>query len=168
MTTHKIAGQKALERSVNERGEWAEYAAQWEEWENEGMEEDEIAQRFLDDSRWWATEPIDELHEDELLELKKLAESDKTCSLVQSYLWVAENIGNDLMRVEDAPSKTAWNLRKHIDKNVAGEAEFWKSMLPRLLPSSKELENQARYSDDGSKQIELAERILARMAENVA
>ena len=163
MARHLIAGQAALERSVNERGEWPEYQLQWEAWEEEGLDRDQIAQRFLDDPRWWATEPIDQLREDTLLQLDELAKSDTTCSLVQSYLWVAENVGNDLIRAQDAPSKTAWYLRDHIRDNPAGEAEFWKSMLPRLLPSSKELENQARYSDDGSTEIELAERIKKRM-----
>ena len=168
MSRHTITGQTAMERSVNEQGRWEEYKAERDELEDEGLEKDEITQRLLDKPKWWPVEVVDELHEDTIIELDKLVKSEKGCALDRSVAWVAENLGNDRMRPQDAPSGTAWNLLEWTRVGEGNKSEFIKNLLSKLMPSSKDLENQARYSDDGSTIIELAERIKARMAENVA
>lgn len=169
MARHLIKGQAAMERSVNEQGRWTEYKEDWDALADEGLDQNEIARRLLDDAKWSPVEIVDMEHEDEVLELDNLVQAQVTCSLVEMYMWVARNIGNNRAVPTDAPDPAAWNLLTHVrGENTIAAGEFWKTMLPRLLPSSREMENQARYSDDGSKQIELAKRILARMAGNAA
>lgn len=87
----------------------------------------------------------------------------KSCSLPHAVQWVADNLERKSVKVEAAPSATAWGLLCWAQSSPVCKAEFWKSIWSKMLPSKSELENQARYSDDGSKQIELAERILARI-----
>lgn len=69
---------------------------------------------------------------------------------------------------KNPPSATALAIWTWATKLEANKADFIRYIWSKLMPSQKDLDNQARYSDDGSTQIELAERILARMAENVA
>ena len=59
-------------------------------------------------------------------------------------------------------------LLRWAQANEVNKAEFIKSIWSKLIPSKAELENQARYADDGSKQIELAQRILARIESQAA
>lgn len=90
------------------------------------------------------------------------ATSTKTCSIPQAVQWAFDNIGNPKAKGKE-PGPTALVLHEWIRKSEANKKDFITGIWPKLMPSTKELDNQARYSDDGSKQIELAERILARI-----
>ena len=162
-------GQAAFFRMIKETGQ--DYAFDCEKAErlankDEGTYPSEVILEMMADPKWQP--PVDMEEEDAALELDKLIKSETGCALDRSVAWVAENLGNERARFQDAPSRTAFNILKWADDSAANKSEFIKNLLSKLMPSSKELDNQARYSDDGSKQIELAERILTRMAENAA
>ena len=95
------------------------------------------------------------------------AASKGTCTNPEAIQWVAENI-TDPHAGKSNPGKIALSLWTWARMSETNKSEFFKNIWPRILPSQKELDNQARYKDDGSTQIELAERILARIAENAA
>lgn len=86
-----------------------------------------------------------------------------SCSLAEAVNWVADSIAKKRVKSSDAPSSTAWGLLRWAKSSSVTRAEFYKNIFVKILPTRQELENQARYSDDGSTQIELAERILARV-----
>ncbi len=86
-----------------------------------------------------------------------------SCSTARSVEWVADNITNKAVVVSDAPSPCAWGLLKWAKSGPVSRAEFYKNIWSKTLPTRQELDNAARYSDDGSQQIELAQRILARI-----
>ena len=95
------------------------------------------------------------------------AASTKMWSIPKSVQWAFDHMEIKILDEDDKPGATALVLWKWLQKNEVNKSEFIKSIWSKLMPSQKELDNQARYSDDGSKEIELAERILARMNENV-
>lgn len=166
MDNTRVRGQVAFMRDTTERGLFNEVKDEVNRLHHEeGLTYPDAWRRIINDPRF--APPVDMEEEDVILELDKIVKSEEGCALDRSVAWVAENIGNDRARVQDAPGKgTAWNLLEWVRESPTNKSEFIKSLLCRLMPSSKDLENQARYSDDGSKQIELAERILARITEN--
>lgn len=166
--TQNAGGQSAFERNVSEQGRWYEYQEKVEALVGEGNTLAEAVEIVMADASWQPPVPVDMEEEDAIAELDNLVKSETGCALDRSVAWVAENLGNKRARAKDAPSGTAWNLLKWANGNETNKSEFIKGLLSKLMPSTKELDNQARYSDDGSKEIELAERILARMAENAA
>ncbi len=165
MGTVCLVGKAAWMQSIAEQDRYQETRIESERlMDEEGMSVDEAMAYMIADPKWQA--PVDMSEEDAIVELDKLVKSETGCALDRSVAWVAENIGNLRATIKGAPSGTAWNLLVWVREAPTNKSEFIKSLLSRLMPSTKELDNQARYSDDGSKEVELAERILARMAEN--
>ncbi len=97
------------------------------------------------------------------LDLDDDGEATGSCSTAQSVQWVADNLTNKSVQAADAPSPCAWGLLRWAQSSPVSRAEFYKNIWAKTLPTRQELDNAARYSDDGSTQIELAERILARI-----
>ena len=160
-------GEGAFFRSIKEQGRDYEFDCEKAERLDQGEDRNTLRQTMMADPKWQPL--VDMEQEDAILELDRISKSEKGCALDRSVAWVADNIGNDRARKKDAPGKgTAWVLYEWARTSETNKSEFIKNLLSRLMPSNKDLDNQARYSDDGSTQIELAERILARMAENVA
>ncbi len=89
-----------------------------------------------------------------------------SCSLAEAVNWVADSIAKKSVKSSDAPSSTAWGLLKWAKSSSVTRAEFYKSIFVKILPSNKELENQARYSDTGLEIAELADRIRLRMIDD--
>lgn len=86
-----------------------------------------------------------------------------SCSTARSVEWCADHITDKSVQASDAPSPCAWGLLKWARVSPASRGEFYRNIWSKTLPSRQELDNAARYQDDGSTQIELAERILARI-----
>ena len=87
------------------------------------------------------------------------AASKGSCSNSEAIQWVAENLEVEGAE-KNAIGPIALSLLKWAKESPSSRSEFFKNLWPKLLPSQKEIDNQARYSDDGSTIIELAERIL--------
>ena len=97
------------------------------------------------------------------LDLEDDENASGTCSTARSVEWVADHITDKAVAVSDAPSPCAWGLLRWARSGPVSRAEFYKNIWSKTLPSRQELDNAARYSDDGSTQIELAQRRLARI-----
>lgn len=97
------------------------------------------------------------------LGLEDEGDASGTCPIPEAVNWVADSIERSGVTADDAPSATAWMLLKWCKASEANKRDFITGIWAKLIPSKSELENQSRYRDDGSTQIELAERILARI-----
>jgi len=88
---------------------------------------------------------------------------DGNCSEVESIRWVIESLGKGKAYVQkaDAPSYTAWSLYKWASSNPINRADFINKSWGKLIPSNKQLENDARFQDDGSDIQDLIASILA-------
>ena len=60
---------------------------------------------------------------------------------------------------EDAPSASAWSSLKAARKDSDILRDIFRAYYSKLLPSQKEVERDAQFSDDGSEIIDLAERL---------
>ncbi len=90
----------------------------------------------------------------------------RTCPSIESITWVASQLRRKSPDIASAPSETALALLEWAGSSIVAKAEFWKNLWSRTLPTRGEVENAARYSDDGSEQIELAQRILGRIEQS--
>lgn len=108
--------------------------------------------------------------QEESKKLKKELEdaSNATCTLPVAVQWTMDNLETKKANLPKEPGRSAMSLWNWAHKTDSTKAEFIRLLVAKMLPSQKDLDNQARYKDDGSTQIELAERILARMADNAS
>lgn len=92
----------------------------------------------------------------------------RTCASIETISWVASQLRRQAPDVASAPSEAALALLQWATSSPVARAEFWKNLWSRTLPTRAEIENQARYADDGSTEIELAQRIMARLEAQTA
>lgn len=102
------------------------------------------------------------------LKAEAVTASNASCSIPKAVQWTMDHLEDSKNTRPDFPGRTAKALWTWAIRSEQNKADFIKTVWTKLMPSQKDLDNQARYSDDGSKQIKLAERILARIAENAA
>ena len=84
-----------------------------------------------------------------------------SCDEVTSIRWVIESLGKGKAYIQkaDAPSYTAWSLYKWASSNPINRADFINKSWGKLIPSNKQLENEARFQDDGRDIIDLIDSI---------
>lgn len=162
----RYKGGAAFLRSIKEQMRDPEFDLEKAELIADGADPWNVIEEMSKNPKWQA--PVDMEEEDAIVELDRLVKSGKTCPEAIIVRWVASNATNKRAIFDDAPDPVAWNLLMHIRTHAAAAGEFWKQTWPKLMPTNKELENQARYADDGSTEIELANRIKARMLENAS
>lgn len=97
------------------------------------------------------------------LDLDDGAADGRVCASIESIEWVAGQLRKKQPDLDSCPSETSLALFQWATSSSVARAEFWKSLWSRTLPTRGEIENQARYRDDGSTLIELAMRIQARL-----
>ena len=74
----------------------------------------------------------------------------KGTSLPQKDIrWIFNHIGIKDVRPSDAPSAGAWGYLQAIKQNDEIMHDFYRSVYPRLLPSSSEIETESKFVDDG-------------------
>ena len=73
----------------------------------------------------------------------------KTCSVLASIQWVADNLIVAGVGPEDAPSPAAWGLLTWAGQSPVSRLEFYR-MMSKLLPSRAELaQDEQPFRDDG-------------------
>lgn len=84
----------------------------------------------------------------------------KKVATVKVVEWVASNMQVVDVLPEDAPSSEAWGMLVWARRSPVNESQFWGSIYAKLLPSRSAIEAEQRYSDDGIRMEETAERLL--------
>jgi len=88
----------------------------------------------------------------------------KKVATVKVVEWVASNMQVEDVSPSDAPSSEAWGMLVWARRSPLNESQFWGSIYAKLLPSRSAIEAEQRYSDDGVRIEDAAERLL-RMKE---
>jgi hypothetical protein len=88
----------------------------------------------------------------------------KKVATVKVVEWVASNMQVEDVSPSDAPSSEAWGMLVWARRSPLNESQFWGSIYAKLLPSRSAIEQEQRYSDDGMRVEDAAERLL-RMKE---
>lgn len=85
----------------------------------------------------------------------------KKCALGMAIRWVGKHIGDTATRLCDAPSAIAWNVHVWTRHSPANEADFFKVLLSRLLPSRADIDRAADFDDteDTQRLLDMIERI---------
>jgi hypothetical protein len=84
----------------------------------------------------------------------------KKVPTVKVVEWVASNMQVVDVSPSDAPSSEAWGMLVWARRSPMNESQFWGSIYAKLLPSRSAIEAEQRYSDDGRRIEETAERLL--------
>jgi hypothetical protein len=97
---------------------------------------------------------------------KAAAEGKKRASQVEEVQWVADNLAVEDVSPDDAPSAKAWKLLEDVRALSSEERTkiFWGGLWAKLLPSKAEMDEAARFEDDGREvlsNIEAIERASA-------
>jgi hypothetical protein len=84
--------------------------------------------------------------------------------------WVANHLAVRNVRPADAPCSMAWAMLHWVRDpyNPKNMSDFFNNVLPKLLPSKKQLDDEDRFKDDGrelDKTIEAALALAAREAD---
>ena len=90
----------------------------------------------------------------------------KKVATVRVVEWVASNMQVSDVGPGDAPSSEAWGMLVWARRSPVNESQFWGSIYAKLLPSRSAIEAEQRYSDDGARVEDLADRLL-RMREGL-
>lgn len=75
--------------------------------------------------------------------------------------WVASNMDIGGLRASNAPSAFAWSFLKACREDANMKFEFFKNIMPKLLPSKSALEEQERFQDDGRKILNILDKVEA-------
>lgn len=75
--------------------------------------------------------------------------------------WVASNMDIGGLRAANAPSAFAWSFLKACREDANMKFEFFKNIMPKLLPSKSALEEQERFQDDGRKILGILDKVEA-------
>ncbi len=75
---------------------------------------------------------------------------------VLAHLYVAD------VRFADAPSAAAWSTLQGARKEPDLERRIFEIYFNKLLPSQKDVDREAKFSDDGSQQLELVDMLRRR------
>ena len=75
--------------------------------------------------------------------------------------WVYSNIGRSDAKKRDAPNAGAWTWLQQCERNATFLQRFYTDTIKALMPSSRQLEQLERMSDDGGAVLELIEKALA-------
>lgn len=73
--------------------------------------------------------------------------------------WVASVLNLKGVKAKDAPSAMAWNLYQHFNQNTSAQADFWRAIWPKVVPSKSELDKQEQFRDDGREVLKLIDEI---------
>lgn len=65
-----------------------------------------------------------------------------------------------------APAPGAWAWLKRVRSNSVMALEFYRLVLPKLLPNKTQMEEAERFTDDGTKTVELIDRVLQANSES--
>jgi len=90
----------------------------------------------------------------------------KKVATVKVVEWVASNMQVADVSPADAPSSEAWGMLVWARRSPVNESQFWGTIYAKLLPSRSAIEAEQRYSDDGVRIEETAERLLKMRDEN--
>ena len=82
-------------------------------------------------------------------------------------MWIFDNILILDVAAEDAPSAGAWAYLMEIRTSPIIRSEFYRTVYPKLLPSKAQIDNEARYTDDGHKVLGLIERVRKASEESI-
>lgn len=122
-----------------------------------GIEEEEpkIPQAFA-----MTTGDVMEEWEKEWPKLMNAVPVDRTCSQLEAARWIYHNAGTPPTAIpeEDVPSRGALRHLKHVQSSDKYYQEFLDNFMVKTIPDRKAMENEARYSDDGRKDMELLDR----------
>jgi len=66
---------------------------------------------------------------------------------------------------EAVPSKGAVGLLKWVHSSPSNAATFYSGIWSKLMPTKSQLDAEARFSDDGSSELEIISRLEASLAE---
>lgn len=81
--------------------------------------------------------------------------------LSQIIPWIATSMLVEGLKPSDAPNSDAWAQLMWCRESPANRAEFYKNIYPKLLPNKTQLEQEARFHDDGSEDLEHIARVRA-------
>jgi hypothetical protein len=84
----------------------------------------------------------------------------KKVATVKVVEWVASNMQVIDVSPGDAPSSEAWGMLVWARRSPMNESQFWGSIYAKLLPSRSQIEAEQRYSDNGVRMEEMADRLL--------
>jgi hypothetical protein len=84
----------------------------------------------------------------------------KKVATVKVVEWVASNMQVIDVSPSDAPSSEAWGMLVWARRSPMNESQFWGSIYAKLLPSRSQIEAEQRYSDNGVRMEEMADRLL--------
>lgn len=85
-------------------------------------------------------------------------------SMFDRQEWVYENVANPDPKIGDAPSPGAWAQLKEVQKNQALRQDFYRTIVPKMLPSKQELDAMD-FADPNRTAFERLEAILRRFQE---
>ncbi len=71
----------------------------------------------------------------------------KGFSMWSNYQWVYENLGNNEITEEDAPSPGAWSQMEHYTANPGAKALFYKEIAMKMIPAKSQLEAEQKFTD---------------------
>jgi len=84
----------------------------------------------------------------------------KQTSASQTIDWVASHVAIRDVHPEEAPSATAWAMLQWVQRSPGNQAEFWRLIYPKRLPTSKAFEAEQQIIEDGRRLDELEDWVL--------
>jgi hypothetical protein len=122
-------------------GQWQPFLALREQLRAEGMspaQADEEAMRQIDATPSPSPEPSPTVFPSaEAPSGMAVVDFSKQVSHQAAAQWVASNIANQSVRLEDAPSGLAWGLLRWVRLTPANEDSFWRSIWTKLFSTEK-------------------------------
>jgi hypothetical protein len=90
--------------------------------------------------------------------LKPGAKNKTKIDLLTDMAWVYNNIGTDNLELNNCPSQGAWSWLWRLRKDPDLLSDFYRTCLPKLIPSKTVLENESKNIDDGERVLGLLSR----------
>lgn len=89
----------------------------------------------------------------------------KRCSRPESTDWIYEHAGTHPSQIDPAevPSRGTLRHLQHVKEHPENYGEFLKTFAIKTMPDKKQIEREARFSDDGREQLELLEEFEASL-----
>lgn len=85
----------------------------------------------------------------------------RECTEVESYRWVFANVGKPGVQPIHAPSFAAWNLLQEVTNDPELRRSLYSTLVPKLFPNKQQMEQEAQYRDDGRKDFDLVNKLIA-------
>lgn len=82
--------------------------------------------------------------------------------------WVFNNAGTppELLRADEVPSRGALKYLEHVQSSPINYSDFVRTNWSKILPDKKQMEYEARFSDDGRRVTDQLDRFLESIEED--